>query len=172
MTGLRLHQTGRVARLERVRVGEVVGRANVEPGLEQSLRDRAVRGDSIKTMHRVMSWSRPLTILILSECGRPGLECGSGPGAQQCFNDPAARRNPHPALLPGWRGPGFRATVVCARPSHMMAPYTRESVPRYGLAVGVCGERKCGLVDFCQIAARLLQSFCSAALRMAAGFNS
>lgn len=59
---LRLHLTGRTVKLERLGLAEAVGPGQwtLKPGLEQTLRDLALRGDIIKTMHQAM--------------GRPGQE--------------------------------------------------------------------------------------------------
>jgi hypothetical protein len=48
---------GRAAKLERLGLAEQVGSAQwtLKPGLEPALRDLAIRGDIIKTMHRAMS---------------------------------------------------------------------------------------------------------------------
>jgi type IV secretory pathway VirD2 relaxase len=48
---------GRTAKLERLGLAERVGTARwmLKPGLEQTLRDLAIRGDIIKTMHRAMT---------------------------------------------------------------------------------------------------------------------
>jgi type IV secretory pathway VirD2 relaxase len=48
---------GRAAKLERLGLAEPVGPAhwNLKPGIEPTLRDLAIRGDIIKTMHRAMS---------------------------------------------------------------------------------------------------------------------
>jgi type IV secretory pathway VirD2 relaxase len=54
---LRRLMLGRAAKLERLGLAEQVGSAQwtLKPGLEPALRDLAIRGDIIKTMHRAMS---------------------------------------------------------------------------------------------------------------------
>jgi len=54
---LRRLMLGRAAQLERLGLAEQVGSAQwtLKPGLEPALRDLAIRGDIIKTMHRAMS---------------------------------------------------------------------------------------------------------------------
>ena len=54
---LRLLMIGRAAELERLGLAEQVGSAQwtLKPGLEPALRDLAIRGDIIKTIHRAMS---------------------------------------------------------------------------------------------------------------------
>jgi type IV secretory pathway VirD2 relaxase len=54
---LRWLMLGRAAKLERLGLAEPVGSAQwtLKPGLEPALRDLAIRGDIIKTMHRAMS---------------------------------------------------------------------------------------------------------------------
>jgi type IV secretory pathway VirD2 relaxase len=54
---LRRLTLGRAAKLERLGLAEQVGSAQwtLKPGLEPALRDLAIRGDIIKTMHRAMS---------------------------------------------------------------------------------------------------------------------
>lgn len=54
---LRRLMVGRSARLERLGLAEQVapGQWVLKPGMEQTLRDLAIRGDIIKTMHRAMS---------------------------------------------------------------------------------------------------------------------
>jgi len=54
---LRRLMIGRAAKLERLGLAEQVGPAKwtLKPGLEPALRDLAIRGDIIKTMHRAMS---------------------------------------------------------------------------------------------------------------------
>lgn len=54
---LRRLMVGRAAKLERLGLAEQVGPAQwtLKPGLEPALRDLGIRGDIIKTMHRVMS---------------------------------------------------------------------------------------------------------------------
>ena len=54
---LRRLMLGRAAKLERLGLAEQVGPARwtLKPGLEQTLRDLAIRGDIIKTMHRAMT---------------------------------------------------------------------------------------------------------------------
>ena len=54
---LRRLMLGRAAKLERLGLAEQVGTARwtLKPGLEQTLRDLAIRGDIIKTMHRAMT---------------------------------------------------------------------------------------------------------------------
>ena len=54
---LRRLMIGRAAKLERLGLAEQVGSAQwtLKPGLEPALRDLAIRGDIIKTMHRAMS---------------------------------------------------------------------------------------------------------------------
>lgn len=51
---------GRAAKLERLGLADQVGPAQwtLKPGLEPALRDLAIRGDIIKTMHRAMSRSQ------------------------------------------------------------------------------------------------------------------
>jgi type IV secretory pathway VirD2 relaxase len=50
---------GRAAKLEQLGLAEQVGPAQwtLKPGIEPALRDLGIRGDIIKTMHRVMSWA-------------------------------------------------------------------------------------------------------------------
>ena len=54
---LRRLMIGRAAKLERLGLAEQVGSAQwtLKPGIEPALRDLAIRGDIIKTMHRAMS---------------------------------------------------------------------------------------------------------------------
>jgi type IV secretory pathway VirD2 relaxase len=54
---LRQLMIGRAAKLERLGLADQVGPAqwSLKPGLEPALRDLAIRGDIIKTMHRAMS---------------------------------------------------------------------------------------------------------------------
>jgi type IV secretory pathway VirD2 relaxase len=54
---LRRLMLGRAAKLERLGLAEQVGSAHwtLKPGLEPALRDLAIRGDIIKTMHRAMT---------------------------------------------------------------------------------------------------------------------
>ncbi len=54
---LRRLMLGRAAKLERLGLAEQVGSAQwtLKPGLEPALRDLAIRGDIIKTMHRAMN---------------------------------------------------------------------------------------------------------------------
>ena len=54
---LRRLMLGRAAKLERLGLAEQVGSAQwtLKPGLEPALRDLAIRGDILKTMHRAMS---------------------------------------------------------------------------------------------------------------------
>ncbi|WP_316172262.1 relaxase/mobilization nuclease domain-containing protein [Bradyrhizobium sp. SZCCHNRI3037] len=54
---LRRLMAGRAARLERLGLVEQIapGRWTLKPGLEESLRDLAIRGDIIKTMHRAVT---------------------------------------------------------------------------------------------------------------------
>ena len=54
---LRRLMLGRAAKLERLGLAEQLGSAQwaLKPGLEPALRDLAIRGDIIKTMHRAMS---------------------------------------------------------------------------------------------------------------------
>ena len=54
---LRRLMLGRAAKLERLGLAEQIGPAQwtLKPGLEPALRDLAIRGDIIKTMHRAMS---------------------------------------------------------------------------------------------------------------------
>jgi type IV secretory pathway VirD2 relaxase len=56
-TELRLLMVGRAAKLQRLGLAEQVapGQWTLKPGMENTLRDLAVRGDIIKTMHRAMS---------------------------------------------------------------------------------------------------------------------
>jgi type IV secretory pathway VirD2 relaxase len=56
---LRRLMLGRAAKLERLGLAEQVGSAQwtLKPGLDPALRDLAIRGDIIKTMHRAMSGS-------------------------------------------------------------------------------------------------------------------
>jgi type IV secretory pathway VirD2 relaxase len=55
--GLRRLMLGRAQKLERLGLAEQVGPASwtLKPGLEQSLRELAIRGDIIKTMHRALT---------------------------------------------------------------------------------------------------------------------
>lgn len=54
---LRRMLVGRAAKLEKLGLAEqqAAGRWTLKPGMEQTLRDLAIRGDIIKTMHRAMS---------------------------------------------------------------------------------------------------------------------
>jgi type IV secretory pathway VirD2 relaxase len=54
---LRLLMVGRAAKLERWGLAELIapGRWALKPGMETTLRDLAIRGDIIKTMHRAMT---------------------------------------------------------------------------------------------------------------------
>lgn len=57
---LRRLMLGRAAKLERLGLAEQAGPARwtLKPGFEQTLRDLAIRGDIIKTMHRAMSGAK------------------------------------------------------------------------------------------------------------------
>jgi type IV secretory pathway VirD2 relaxase len=54
---LRRLLTGRAMKLERMRLAETAGPGcwTLKPGIEETLRDLAIRGDIIKTMHRAMA---------------------------------------------------------------------------------------------------------------------
>ena len=58
---LRLHLTGRAAKLERLGLAEAVGPGQwtLKPGLEQTLRALSIRGDIIKTMHLAITRGGP-----------------------------------------------------------------------------------------------------------------
>lgn len=70
------HLIGRATKLERMELADRIapGCWRLKPGLEQSLRELAVRGDIIKTMHRAMTRQG-----LAAETGRFALHDGAAP---------------------------------------------------------------------------------------------